>query len=333
MRSEKTRGLLDELEGALAELREVEVHGGRFVAERVISRPWIRVAVGLDGIAVLLPAVPDAVRAPIEFAHLRVRFNVKCTLETSKGLDDEILVIVQCLSTDIFIEKAFLQALSVVLPYGDKVSASELESSIRSLAELFQILQNPASGTVVGLWGELFVISEASNISLAIDAWHALPMERFDFGQDRLRVEVKTTLQSVRSHQFSLEQVRPAKNVEVIIASLLTASYVGGPSIAALLSRICASLDPARASRALKVAMQTLGRDWEVGKERAFDEQLARQTLNWYSGSAIPAVSGVADSVSQVRFRSDLTGVKPLSVARLRLEGNLAQALIGSSES
>lgn len=328
LRSSGPRDFLEALTATVDRLSRVKPASDRLVAERVVARPWVRMAIGPDGLAALLPPVAGAGHAPLEFANLRVRFNAVCTIETRHGVTREALVVVECTSSDTRLQRAFLRALSVVLPPSDEVTGTELESAIRDLADLFLAAQAPAKGTILGLWGELLLIAESSNPELAVDSWHCDPAERFDFGLDTTRVEVKTCSGQSRSHLFSLTQLQSPGNSRVVVASIMTTPLAGGTSMARLIERISVLIGPDRAARLGRVVMDTLGNSWELGLASCFDEQLALDTVRAFDAAVIPSVGEVADGVSEVRFRSDLTFAPAMKASEVAVAGRLVEALL-----
>lgn len=204
----------------------------------------------------------------------------------------------------------------------------EVASAIDSLVLLFQKLSRSPRREAQGLFGELLVIDTSSDPATFLDAWHTDPGDRFDFTFASSRLEVKTSANRQRCHEFSLEQCAPPADSTVTLASLFVET-VGGGSLKALVERIEAGLSsrPKLIVKLHSVLADTLGAALLEALGQRFDEQLAMSSLAFYDLSTIPAVRGpLPPQVTAVRFRSELAGVSPLSTQRL---GHLMPGLAG----
>lgn len=318
-----------EIQRVAEELANAEPDSQVLVAEPLPSRPWIRIARSQRGFAAVLPEVAGPSQPDIEFANLRVQFNAPCSVRVRGETRTERLVLIECTSTDQRLQECFLDVLAIALPDVLGLSGAEYGALITSLADLFASIQKAGRTSVLGLWGELFVLSKASSRDIAGSAWHASPSDTFDFALSGSRIEVKTAT-SRRAHYFSLEQVRPLYDVQVIVASLLTMPSIGGPSVEELLDEACRDLDRDLQARIRSVAMRSLGDAWQVDSATRFDSEMAGATLEWFDSASIPAVENPRIEVSEVRFKSDLTECAPLSPAQVRERGPLPQSIIGS---
>src|SRR6185295_947327 len=89
----------------------------------------------------------------------------------------------------------------------------------------------------IGLWGELFVISEAREPAILLKGWHRDPLERFDFSGGDCAVEVKSSARRIRQHHFSVEQANPPNSMTVWVASLFVEKQTEGLSLGELWDR------------------------------------------------------------------------------------------------
>ena len=189
-----------------------------------------------------------------------------------------------------------------------------------ALVSLFQRLARPPRREAQGLFGELVIIDTAHDPSALLDAWHADPLERFDFAFEDLRLEVKTSSNRRRSHEFSLEQRNPLPATTATLASLFVETSGGGLSLETLIFRVEARL--ARYSRSIvklhSVIADTLGATLLPALAQRFDEQLAFDSIAFYDLATIPAVRGMLPpEVSAVRFRSDISSLAALNPAEI----------------
>ena len=95
------------------------------------------------------------------------------------------------------------------------------KQTVDKFIELFKAIKEPPKKSIQGLWSELFLIEQSANPEKIISAWHSIPEEKFDFSFDKLRIEVKSSVTESRTHHFSLAQLNPVDNTEIIIASIL----------------------------------------------------------------------------------------------------------------
>ncbi len=317
-----------EIAAAAELLRRRHPEVGSFVAEPLPAHPWIRIARGVDSCAAMLPEISGASEPDLQLEHLRVRFNVSCSLEIGGESKTERLCIVECTSPDPRVQATFLEVVAVVLPDdGPETSIGALRDSVTSLAELFSAMLEPAARSVLGLWGELFVMSRAFNRHAAAAAWHTTPRDRYDFAAGHLRIEVKTTT-GTRVHTFSLEQLVPPLNVQVIVGSVVTTPSPAGPSLEDLLERVVAGVGDSRVrSHVIATSMRSLGVSWHHARQTRFDDDLAEATFRWIDSRLIPRVADPPIEVREVRFKSDLQGCAALDEGELTALGDLGRAI------
>jgi hypothetical protein len=114
-----------------------------------------------------------------------------------------------------------------------------------------------------------------------LDAWHADPQDRFDFTFGKTRLEVKTSANRQRCHDFSFEQCTPSVDTNAILASMFVETAGGGLSLEALVARLQArfSSRPELIVKLHAVVADALGSALAQGLSQRFDEQLAVSTL------------------------------------------------------
>jgi hypothetical protein len=142
---------------------------------------------------------------------------------------------------------------------------------------------------------------------------------------------VKGVAGRVRRHHFALEQLHPPAGAAVLIASLFVERAGAGTSVAELLDQIRARIgqDAHLLLHLDQTTSRTLGQDWRHGLEERFDFQLAKDSLAFFAHSAIPSVSpDVPPGVSDVRFRSDLSGIEAVDAAAYRERRGIFRAVL-----
>lgn len=323
--------MINQLHLELQALRRRLLKGGReaqqYLALPLPGCPRIRLAVGDDCLAVLLPAVAGYDLHNEDLENLRIRYNLSIVVQDEAVVRTEKVAILETRGSTEWLQLTFLQVLASVLPSLGDATEREIAEVIRSLVEMFRALARPGKKTTEGLWGELFVISQAGDPELAAQCWHVTPHDRYDFSLEHYRIDVKTS-SAGRSHHFSYTQVAPQDNVTIVIASVLTQALPGGTSILGLLSQITARVASKNVSGNLtRTAMETLGKGWEIGSTLEFDAQRAEHSLKWFDGEAIPKVLPPPAHVFEVAFRSDLQAVQDLELGQLALMGALGRAM------
>jgi Putative PD-(D/E)XK family member, (DUF4420) len=206
-----------------------------------------------------------------------------------------------------------------------------VREALDRLVELFRALERPPRASVLGFWGELFVMSCATDVVTMGRAWHLLPEERFDFSLGSQRLEVKAASGRRREHHFALEQLLPISGTQAIIASLLLERSSAGASISDLLESIrAAARDDAELLLHIdRVVAGALGSAWRRAMDERFDDRLAASTLASFDPGTVPKpTSAPPPEVSDVHFRADLSHCAAMPLEGLREEGGLFEAAL-----
>lgn len=148
--------------------------------------------------------------------------------------------------------------------------ATSVEATIDELrAALRPVAQELGVGEQVGLFGELWVLSNILFPSLGARACHLWsgPLgERHDFVGDAVHIEVKTTTKADEKHEISrLDQLRAPVGKRLLLASvLLERSIAGAATIATLIDEIIVKLGTdGRAIDVFEAKLKNLG--WHDG--------------------------------------------------------------------
>lgn len=273
---------------------------------------------------------------PIHLQHLFVAHSLECEIHHQSIIESGMFTVVSCIDADRPMETYFLRVLQALLPIiGVNPSPKTINGAIDKLVELFQALRSPPKKTAQGLWAELFVIAESSDVGALIDAWHSVPEDLYDFNSGKCRVEVKSVSGQLRSHHFSLAQLLPPSGTELVIASVIANRAGAGETIADLVEEISSKLmsTPERVLRLHQIVSLTLGDSWRQSTLEAFDRQAAYQYLSFFDLSQIPMISPeLPQGVSNVHFTADLVGKTTLSNEELKRYGGLISMLKFSSK-
>ena len=248
--------------------------------------------------------------------HLRVGHGVSCSIsEAGVEVGREQFSVVTCVDCDDLLKDRFFDAAETLLrSLGETPVSDDLRRVVAGLLELFRLATQPPRGTIQGLWAELWVIAQAREPEVLLDAWHAEPSDAYDFNSGPERLEIKSTSQRTRMHNFSHRQLQPPTGTRVAIASVFVERSGGGPTISTLVERIRRRVANSQALRRLDhIVASTLGTDWRTGVEAAFDSELASESHRFYTVDSVPSLpSDVPSGVSDIRYVSDLSGVQAL---------------------
>ena len=265
-----------------------------------------------------------------EGRHLKIGHGVNCSIiEAGVEVGSGQFSVVTCVDSDDLLRERFFDTAETLLrSLGETPVVDELRRVVAGLIELFRLATQPPRGTIQGLWAELWIIAQAREPEVLLDAWHAEPTDAYDFNSGPERIEIKSTSQRTRKHAFSHRQLQPPVGTRVAIASVFVESSGGGPTISTLVERIRRRVPRPRAQERLDyVVASTLGTDWRVGVEAAFDSELASDSLRFYTVEAVPSLPpDIPPGVSDIRYVSDLSGAQALAGEEMLGNGDLFAA-------
>ena len=311
--------------------------GDRFSTTPIPGNEQHRLGKDAQGRPLLLISILDVSSprqpAPIVLEHITVMYNQNCRVSRSDSTFEEgRFTVVRCTGEDTTLQAYFLRVASAILiSLKDRPTQSDVANAINRLIELFRAMTKPPRKSVQGLWAELFLISNAHQPTILVDAWHTVSEDRYDFAMGDQRIEVKSFAGQIRQHHFSLEQLHPPGGVKTIVASVCVERTQAGESIADLREKIQGSLSSNSDSllHLDTVIALTLGDGWHHASEVRFDSRLAKETLAFYEASAIPSVNpNLPSGVSYVRFLSDLTKIRTVDISHYRADGGLFKAAL-----
>lgn len=265
---------------------------------------------------------------PIRLENLEVRHRLRCRIiANKKPIDIESATLISCLSSDADLQKYFVEALGSVLQgFAANLDASRLGSLVEALSELFQAASSEPASTAQGLWAELMLIDSSTNPRLMIDAWHSEVDDLFDFSAGAERIEVKSSSDKTRCHHFRYEQTEQIPGLQALIASVLVDRSAKGKSLGNLWDR-CRQRVAALPAHQLKVdsiCFRSLGKHWQQWRKISFDFHRARASLAFFDTRFIPKPAApIPPGVSEVRFVSDLSPVKPVEQMNVQNVGPL----------
>lgn len=284
---------------------------------------------------VLIETADVSFRAPLQLTGLEVQYCLHCNVNLSGDTySEKVLTVVSCNSTDIEAQNYFLHLMESLLRIlGDRPALSRLIDAVTRLVDIFQLLTRPPRRGVIGLYGELTVIALSSSPVVALSAWRAGLDDRFDFALANVRLETKATSKRVRIHHFSFEQCSPPRGTTGILASMFVEQNGGGQSVRELALEIDEKIgtdNEARVKLHATIAA-SLGSSLPAAFQLRFDDALARSSLHFFDLTDVPAIrEDIPKGVSEVRFRTDLSGVLPRDLKALRGRGEPLRSILPS---
>lgn len=279
--------------------------------------------------SLLLGSAPGPFHAPVRLAMMDARFGNRHRIHPVDGNErEELLSVITCTSHDAQAQAYFLHVCGTILRIvGPNPPLHDIVQVVQRLIELFRRLSRPATRSLNGLLGELFLIAVSRDVRAAVAGWRSTELDRFDFSTDNVRLDVKASAERLRVHHLSAEQCQPPAGTVGLLASLFIESSGGGQSLRELVAAIEAALD-GNDDLILKVQetiAETLGESLPTAMGARFDDRLARASLRFYDLGMVPAIrDGVPPEVSGVHFRSDLTRVEPLDESAVRIMSETA---------
>ncbi len=267
--------------------------------------------------SLLLGSPPGAFQAPVRLALLEARFGNLHRIHPMDGQErEELLSVITCTSHDTQAQAYFLHVCETILRIvGPTPSLHAIVQVVQRLIELFRRLSRPAARSLNGLLGELFLIAKSRDVRASAAAWRSADIDRFDFSAGNVRLDVKTSGGRVRIHNLSFEQCQPPAETVGLLASLFVEGSGGGQSLRELVATIETALsgDDDLILKVQETVAETLGEGLPTAMGTRFDDVLALESLRFYDLATVPAIrDGIPPDVSQVHFRSDLSGVTPL---------------------
>jgi hypothetical protein len=251
-------------------------------------------------------------RAPVRLKHVSVtfesRFEVTDTAaaEVTSGTYCKFV----CEPLSVALHPYFVEVLAATAAiHGTLLSQPNADDAVDAMLELFRQLEAPAKTTVVGLWGELFIIHAATNPTDFINAWHVAGSDTYDFAFPDARLEVKATERHVREHEFALAQVRGGRSGDMI-ASLLLSRSAAGESVLGLAHSVALRVPPVQQQKLWALVLAELGQDAEGSDEQTFDLKGALDNLSLIPAALVPSPCIHRDDepfVWNVRFRANIS--------------------------
>ncbi len=286
---------------------------------------WARIGVKSDAVMLILPSDGLGRMANHELEYIRIHPDAEFKVRDESGEHIERVAYVATKGCDAWLVRSFFELIAMLFESGVEQTPESIRQLLDDLVSLFRALTQSPLKTLVGLWGELFLIYRSKSPDALIAAWHTTPRDRFDFARAHERIEVKTTT-GPRIHNFAHNQLILSPKIRVTIASLVLNRSDSGSTCAELTQMILTRLtDVTHRRKFLEQVVSTMGEDWSKQGGEAFDVDQAKLSLKFFDAESVPKIKGlIPPEVSNVKYKVDLQSVPELSVVDLESQDLLS---------
>lgn len=286
---------------------------GHFVVRPLKGYPGILIAKGQGLSAILLIEMfgEDGALRSLPFSALEISMGstLEITLEDGAVRRGTFALVGLRDAQSPLLESFIVVLSSIVSTLGSDSNSAEVWSQLELVGELFAAQERPSRADIVGLAGELLLISTSADVPSVARAWHPSVTDRYDFAFDSSYLEVKTTTSAQRCHFFSASQLEAADR-RVVVASIQIIPSASGLSLLQLSDSICGQLAQPDAQKFRNGVFSTIGSDLEALSDFRFS-LATEQSIRFYDAAYLPAVSA-SDlvRVSNIRFQLLLDGLE-----------------------
>ena len=296
---------------------------------------FAKVAISSEGFPVMLiSSIADSTsffQKNVRLKYLELTHNTECKVSEGGNINYAVYTVIIFKSDQPFLQRYFLGiAETLIKSLSAKPTQKEVAETFKGFVEIFRALSDAPTKTVHGLWSELFVIETSKQPNTLLNYWHCKPEEKFDFNADVEKLEVKSSSSLERIHTFASEQLNPSPDKQVIISSVFLKQTTHGQGIADLANSIQPRIaDNDLAEKMFAIISATLGNKLEQSIKIKFDYDLAKNSLRFYRHQDVHKIEkiNIPNKVSEVRYKSDLTDLKPIQPVQLGTGGQLYVAL------
>ncbi len=299
--------------------------------------PTFRIAINSDGNPVLLISALDATNNTNtknrRLKYLQLEQNVECRINEGSKVFYQVFTLITFTSSEPDLCNYFFNiAETFIKSMKNKSTQEEILETLNRFIEIFRVLSEPPTNTVQGLWSELFLVENSADPQKMLQYWHNLPEDKYDFDAGKEKIEAKSTSGTERIHEFSSEQLTPPRDTQVLVASLFTRHSNSGSTIQELMQSIKLKIknNNELIEKLNTVVSRTLGNSLEQSLKIRFDYQFSKLSLRFYKHQDVSKVEAVyiPAEVSSVRYKSDLSLIRPVDLSNLEKKGELFSAVI-----
>ena len=248
--------------------------------------------------------------APYKGMSIRLRFNINCKIHEEN--EKQNYTILSCISKDEQIIKIFLDICQTTISQlGKEPTPKEISEKTQMLIDLFKEMPNKLS-SIVGLWGELFLIASSRNIAKSLEAWHQHAEDKYDFFDNNEALEVKCTSKTDRKHTFKHDQLISNLKDHYVASIMISDDPTKGLSVVDLYEDIkkrC-KLDNLN-NKLKKIFFKIVGKTpYEELNEYRYNFDYSKKNVMYYKLKDISTLVNEDDSVTDISYKVDLSKKK-----------------------
>jgi hypothetical protein len=243
--------------------------------------------------------------------YLDISFNTTCEFKIQDNSHVGEFTLLTLKTQEALMNRIFVSLCEDLIELiCDEPSYDRVIEVVNGLKELFVNFLRPSTNTEIGLWGELFVISQAQNIENAIDSWHIDPYDTFDFNDGHKKMEVKTTTNNERVHSISLNQILKSIESNSLICSIMTSKIDLGLTVLDLKEKISETLDSNYKKKINNKVTLSAGDQWSYFINK-YDFNTAKISMKYFNADCIPKIDqhSIDPNISGVKFSVNLETV------------------------
>jgi hypothetical protein len=201
-----------------------------------------------------------------------------------------------------FIQKASKDRMLLLKP-------KEIENYILEWALLFQSEKELSNLEKIGLWGELFFISQISEPDKIVERWHGPEQKTFDFMTSKEVIDIKTGLLT-SEHHFSKSQIEHNKSCFFVCQRIRKSTK--GVDLQQLVSVITRRL---KNKELFESKLAYFGYYKTPNDNTKYENELSR----WIGIKCIPQPRKIDTAVVSYEFRSETSGSAEISNSQKRI--------------
>lgn len=267
-----------------------------------------------------VPSTSTTFSVDINMEMINVYFGRVCKIYDKRN-SEGIYTIITLKTGDGDIQKYFIDIVCILLEQlPSNYSDATLSQEIQKLVNLFSQLLQPPQKTIQGLWAELLIIEQSNNPEYLINSWHIDVHDRYDFNDGKDKIEVKSSIRPQKIHRFSVNQLNPNSDSNLLIASVNTSLVGQGINVFGLRDRICKKIQNLQIQSHLnEIILKTIGNDISKVSDLYFDYSMAIDSIAFFDAKDVPSISldSIPMGVTNVHFDADLSGIIPLNYSKI----------------
>ena len=181
--------------------------------------------------------------------------------------------------------------LGIVQMQTELGSSAKSSRVIKSLSALFEsrFKLEVSKNAIVGLSGELLAIYHSIDPDFFVSTWRSQDTKRYDFSSNELRLEVKTSTQVIREHEFSSNQLPVQYGIELVVLSVLYHEVENGISLSELFNLVWEKLNQKELKlKLLSVCVETLGSHPNFVLTPNFDLVNTIESMQFFKPECVP---------------------------------------------